>query len=174
MTAGPQPAEEEGILVDEEDRPVGTAPRSEIRGRNLLHRGTAILCRDPAGRIFLHRRTDTKDVFPGLYDVFAGGMVSPGESYEESARRELSEELGIEGAELRLLFKHRYLGPENRLWTTVYEVIWDGPVRLQPEEIVSGEFVEEAELVERLDELPFVPDGLEVFRRYLAERAKAD
>jgi len=164
------PEEEQGILVDEEDRVVGAAPRSEIRRRNLLHRSTAILCRDGADRIFLHRRTETKDVFPGLYDVFAGGMVANGESYEESARRELAEELGIAGVELRPCFRHLYLGPENRVWTAVYEVTWDGPIRIQPEEVASGEFVEEDELVARLEELPFVPDGLEVFRRYLGER----
>src|SRR4051812_32230641 len=66
--------EELGQLVDEHDRVAGAAPRSEIRARGLLHRGVAILCRNPAGEVYVHRRTTSKDVFPGLYDMWAGGM----------------------------------------------------------------------------------------------------
>lgn len=60
------PADELADVVDEDDRVVGRAGRSEIRARNLLHRGVAILCRNSRGEIYVHRRTDTKDVFPGM------------------------------------------------------------------------------------------------------------
>lgn len=171
MTFEHAAAAEVADLVDDRDRVVGRATRREIRARNLLHRSVAVLCRNPAGEIYVHRRTDTKDVFPGMYDMFAGGVVAAGESYEECARRELAEELGVVGSEPAFLFKHRYAGPENFVWTAAFEVIWAGPIRIQVEEIAWGEFMPEEELIARLDEWPFVPDGLEVFRRYLAERA---
>lgn len=161
------PGNELADLVDEEDRVVGRATRREVRARTLLHRGVAILCRNPEGEIYVHRRTDSKDVFPGLYDMFVGGMVEAGESYDEAARRELAEELGVVGPEPAFLFKHRYDGPGNRVWTAVYEVRWAGPVVPQAEEIVWGRFMSEDELLGKLDEWTFVPDGLEVFRRYL-------
>src|SRR6266542_5461370 len=94
-------------LVDEDDRVVGVAPRSEVRARNLLHREVAAICRNSAGAIYVHRRTDTKDVFPGLYDMWVAGVVSSGETYAQAVRRELEEELGITG-EPAFLFKHRY------------------------------------------------------------------
>jgi len=53
-----------------------------------------VLCRDAAGRIYVHRRTDDKDVYPGMYDMTAGGVLGAGESYLEAARRELAEALG--------------------------------------------------------------------------------
>jgi 8-oxo-dGTP pyrophosphatase MutT (NUDIX family) len=160
--------EEEGVLVDGEDRVIGHAPRSEMRARNLLHRGTAVAVRNSAGDIYVHRRTRTKDIFPGLYDMFVGGLVVYGESYDDCARREVAEELGIVGPTPVPLFKHLYPGPENRCWTAIYEVTWDGPIVHQETEIEWGAFLSLAELEQRLDEWSFVPDGEEIYRRYAA------
>ena len=159
-------------LVDEDDRVVGVAPRSEVRSKSLLHREVAAICRNRDGAIYVHRRTETKDVFPGMYDMWVAGVVSSGETYEGAVRRELEEELGIAGAEPTFLFKHRYLDRHLNWWTEAFEVRWDGPIRHQPEEVAWGAYLSEAELVAKLDEWPFVPDGVEVFRRYLKERAK--
>jgi isopentenyldiphosphate isomerase len=154
-------------LVDEDDRVIGRAPRSEVRRRNLLHRGAGVLCRNSAGDVYVHRRSDTKDVFPGLYDAFAGGIVASGESYEQAARRELAEELGVVGAELRPLVKQRYRGPDLQTWNTVFEAVWDGPIVHQVEEIAWGAFVPVGELRQRLDSWELVPDGLMALRFYL-------
>ena len=65
-------------------RVVGCAPRSQMRAENLPHAATSVAVRDADGRIYVHRRTDTKDLFPGAHDVWAGGVVAAG---EEPARR---------------------------------------------------------------------------------------
>jgi 8-oxo-dGTP pyrophosphatase MutT (NUDIX family) len=155
-------------VVDEQDRVVGRASRREVRARRLLHRFSSVLCRDPAGRVYVHRRTHDKDVYPGLYDMFAGGVLAAGETYLQAARRELAEELGVVGPEPRFLFKHRYRGEENPSWSALFEVTWDGPVRPQASEIAWGAFLDEGELLARLEEWPFAPDGLEIFRRWRA------
>jgi 8-oxo-dGTP pyrophosphatase MutT (NUDIX family) len=163
------PGDEILDVVDERDRVVGQASRREVRARRLLHRFAAVLCHDPAGRVYVHRRVDDKDVYPGLYDMFAGGVLAAGETYREAAARELAEELGVVGPEPRFLFRHRYRGAENPSWSALFEVTWDGPVRPQASEIAWGAFLADDELLARLEEWPFVPDGLEVYRRYLAE-----
>ena len=157
-------------VVDEGDRVVGQALRRDVRGRNLLHREVAAIVRNTGGEIFVHRRTETKDVFPGMYDMFVAGVVTSGEHYDEAIERELGEELGIEGVRPSFLFKTRYEDPAINWWTAVYEVVWDGPVRMQEDEIAWGAFMPQADLVAKLDAWPFVPDGLLVFRRYLRER----
>ena len=157
-------------LVDAEDRVIGQASRREVRGRNLRHRGVGILCWDPTGRLYVHRRTDTKDVFPALYDMFVGGVVGAGEDYAVAARREVGEELGIVGPEPVHLFQHLYQGPDNHAWVGVYEVVWDGPIVHQPSEVAWGQWMTLAEVVDRLETWDWVPDGLEIFRRYLRER----
>ena len=164
------PADELLDVVDEQDRVVARATRREVRRGRLLHRFSSVLCWDPGGRLYVHRRTDDKDVYPGMYDMTAGGVLAAGETYLEAARRELAEELGVAGPELRFLFKHRYRGPENPSWSALFEVTWDGPVTPQASEIAWGAFLAEDELLARLEQWPFVPDGLEVYRRYLAGR----
>jgi len=160
-------AEEMVDLVDEDDRVIGRAPRSEVRRRKLLHRGAGVLCRNSAGDVYVHRRTASKDVFPGMYDAFAGGIVASGESYEQAARRELAEELGVVGAELRPLVKQRYRGPDLQTWNVVFETVWDGPIVHQADEVAWGAFVPVDELRQRLETWEFVPDGLMALRYYL-------
>jgi isopentenyldiphosphate isomerase len=121
------------------------------------------------GEIYVHRRAETKDVFPGMYDMFVAGVVTSGESYDDAVRRELAEELGVQGVEPAFLLKSRYHDADINWWACCYEVIWDGPIRHQEEEIAWGRFMSETELTAQLDRLPFVPDGLVAFRRYLGE-----
>lgn len=155
-------------IVDEEDRVVGRATRAQMRRENLLHRVVAILCRNREGRIYVQRRTATKDLFPSLYDMFVAGTVEAGESYDAAARRELEEELGIAGVTLEPLFRHRYEGDLTRSLTAVYSVEWNGPIVHQPSEIVWGAFRSRSELLANLEQFDFVPDGLELFTRYVA------
>lgn len=91
------PADEILDIVDEQDEVIGQAPRGEAYARGMRHRCAFILVRDAQGRIFVHRRTPTKLVFPSLYDMFVGGVVGAGESYDAAALREAEEELGVFG-----------------------------------------------------------------------------
>ncbi|MBH5135420.1 NUDIX domain-containing protein [Streptomyces sp. HB-N217] len=75
-------------VVDENDRVVGRARRGDVYDRGLRHRCVFVWARDPEGRVFVHRRTASKLVFPALYDMFVGGVVGAGESYDDAALRE--------------------------------------------------------------------------------------
>jgi 8-oxo-dGTP pyrophosphatase MutT (NUDIX family) len=159
------PGQELVDVVDEGNRVVATVTRREVRERSLLHRCTYVLVRNRSGEVLVHRRTDTKDVHPGAYDLFAGGVCVAGESYDDCARRELAEELGVTGVELRFLFRHRYRGPGGQAWGAVYEVRWDGPVRHQESEVAWSGWVTPGELPRMLAELDFCPDSREIFER---------
>ena len=161
------PGAEPVDVVDEDDRAVGVVTRSEMRARGLLHRCTYVFVLNPRGEIYVHKRTDTKDVYPGMFDVCAGGVNAAGESYDGCARRELEEELGISGAPLRFRFKQRYSGPDGQVWGGVYDVERDGPIAHQPEEVAWGAFVTFEELRTMMRDREFCPDGLEIFERWL-------
>lgn len=152
-------------LVNRENRVVGRALRSEVRKQNLLHRGIAVLVCNSQGQVYVHQRTASKDLFPSLFDMFVGGVVGEGESYEEAARREAQEELGAAG-ELEFLFDHLYEGPLNFSWVRCFRTTWDGPIRHQPEEIQWGGWMDESALDQWIEEVTIVPDGLEVFHAY--------
>jgi len=152
--------DERVALVDEHGCVVGSAARSVVRRDNLRHASTAVLVRDRAGRIYLHRRSDTKDWAPGHWDVAAGGVMTAGEAPYDSALRELEEELGVAGVELVALGTRRYEDATTRCFEHVYETVWDGPVRHQPEEVVEGRWVSFDELAAVLADpgVLFVPD----------------
>lgn len=153
-------------LVDRENQVVGRALRQEVRQNNLLHRGVAILVRNSQGQVYVHQRTASKDLFPAMYDMFVGGVVGAGEEYLAAAQREVDEELGVAGGGLEFLFDHLYQGSENYSWIRVYRVTWDGAIRHQPEEVQWGSWMDESQLDAWTEQVPVVPDGLDVFRAY--------
>ncbi|MGD8858929.1 MAG: NUDIX domain-containing protein [Myxococcales bacterium] len=155
-------------VVDEFDRVIGTVTRAQMRAQNLLHRNVAVLCTNSDGHIYVQQRTETKDVYPGLYDMFVAGVVSAGESYDEAARREIGEELGIVGPTPMPLVDHRYEGEGSRSITRVYRVTWDGPMQHQPSEVAWGRYCTPQELIDNPRGWEFVPDGAEIFSAHRA------
>ncbi len=157
-------------VVDDQDRVVGQARRGEATARRFIHRCAFIRVLDEHGRLFVHRRAPTKLVFPSYYDMFVGGVVAAGESYDEAARREAAEELGVDDLPApTFLDKFLYESPQHAWWSAVYELRYGGPVHPQAEEIVWHAFLTEDELEARIAEWPFVPDGLEAYRRLRGE-----
>src|SRR5262249_25802812 len=127
-------------VIDDAGRTVGATTRGEVRARGLPHRCVYVLVFNQQGELFIHLRTPTKDVYPSHWDVTVGGVLAAGESFAEGARRELAEELGID-AEPDPLFPFGYADAATVAQAVVYRVAHEGPFRLQPEEIVRGEFV---------------------------------
>jgi 16S rRNA (adenine1518-N6/adenine1519-N6)-dimethyltransferase len=82
-------------VVDKNDRILGDASRFEVHGNNLRHRAVHILVFNPAREVYLQQRSRWKDRHPMKWDSSAAGHVIAAESYDETARRELTEELGI-------------------------------------------------------------------------------
>jgi 8-oxo-dGTP pyrophosphatase MutT (NUDIX family) len=152
-------------VVDDDGRPVAVVTRREMRAHHLPHRSTYILVFDTRGWLFVHLRTATKDAYPSHWDPCAGGVLAPGEDFGVGAARELAEELGV-NAPLEELFPFRWQDPFNVVHGMVYRVVHDGPFRLQPDEVVRGEFLPLEMVEERARWEPFCPDGLAVVREY--------
>ena len=74
------PGEEIVQIVDEQNRELGELPRRLMREQRLIHRASYILVFNAAGALFIQKRTSTKDVYPGYWDVAAGGVVQAGET----------------------------------------------------------------------------------------------
>lgn len=72
-------------IVDRDNIPIGAAPRHIMRQHGLIHRASYILVFNCQGELFIQKRTLTKDIYPGYWDVAAGGVVLAGESDHDSA-----------------------------------------------------------------------------------------
>ncbi|MFC3896580.1 NUDIX hydrolase [Lentzea rhizosphaerae] len=156
-------------LYDEERFVIGTVSRERMRAENLWHGCATIVVRSLDGsRVYVHRRTDTKDIFPGLYDCTAGGVIDAGEVPDTAAERELREELGVE-VPLKKLFISKYVDDHTRYHVWVYEARTDGPFTHQPEEVAWGGWMDLEELRDKIEDpdWPLVPDGRVIGREWL-------
>ncbi len=164
-------AEEIVTIVDRSNRVIGEASRREMRARNLIHRACFILVFNDRRELFVQQRTMIKDVYPGRWEIAAGGVVAAGESVEESAARELLEELGVKG-ELRYFYEMYYEDRFNRVFCHVFRTSHNGPFVLQPEEVVRGEFMPLTEIVSRLGAENLTPDALPILDYLLNGKAE--
>ena len=155
--------------------PVGSASRERMRREGLWHAAASVLVLSPDLRsVYVHRRTDTKDVYPGMYDCWAGGVVAAGEDPLVTAYRELAEELGIQHATVRFAFRSVHEHGSVRFHGFLHETVWNGPVTHQAEEIAWGGWMPLSELQERLNDpaWPFVPDGRQFIEEWFALRGQ--
>lgn len=147
---------------DAEGRVTGTAPRSRVRRENLPHAATVVVIVDRDARVLVHRRSERKDLWPGLLDCASGGVVLAGEAFESAARRELAEEVGIDDAGLALEFLLRDWYRDDLTWylASVYRAGWDGPVRFVDGEVAEAWWAAPEAVAAALADptSPFVPD----------------
>jgi 8-oxo-dGTP pyrophosphatase MutT (NUDIX family) len=152
--------DEQVAIVDAENHVVASAPRSRMRREGLPHRATYVFVFHPDGRLYVQHRTMTKDVYPGYWDLAAGGVVLAGETYEESAVRELGEEMGISGVPLEEWFDFYFEDGESKVWGRVWSCVYDGPLRLQEEEVQGVELLRVDDILEGRLARRFTPDSL--------------
>ncbi len=100
LKALPQDSEEVFDVVDMADEVTGQATRGEVHAQGLIHRAVHLFVFNPAGELFLQKRSQLKDIHPGVWDSSAAGHLDSGEDYGAAAERELEEELGLTGVEL--------------------------------------------------------------------------
>ncbi|HET9655338.1 MAG TPA: NUDIX domain-containing protein, partial [Kineosporiaceae bacterium] len=126
-----------------------------------------VLVRRSAGELLGHRRADTKDLWPGLHDCAAGGVLLAGEDPDDGAVRELAEEVGVHGVPLQPLLRLWYRGAHTHYLAHVYQTVWDGEVTFADGEVAAAWWEPEAVLAGRLRDpgWPFVPDTREILRR---------
>jgi isopentenyl-diphosphate delta-isomerase len=84
------------ILVDANDRAVGTMEKMEAHRKGILHRAFSVLLFNDAGQVLLQKRSKGKYHSSGLWTNTCCSHPLPGESMEDATRRRLREEMGID------------------------------------------------------------------------------
>lgn len=155
-------------IVDSQDKVIGTATRAEIHRLGFLHRAVHLFVFNPAGQLYIQRRSRSKDRHPGKLDSSAAGHVDPGETYEETAIRELQEELGIK-AEVKEILRVPASEQTDNEHVVLFEVMTELEPVPNPEEIQWGAFMSREGVTERMDESPedFVPAFVMLWRKFI-------
>jgi isopentenyl-diphosphate delta-isomerase len=83
------------ILVDPDDRPLGTMEKMEAHRLGVLHRAFSAFVFNSRGELLLHRRALEKYHSGGLWTNTCCSHPRPGESIVEAAQRRLVEEMGM-------------------------------------------------------------------------------
>ena len=148
-------------IIDGSGAVVGVVARAVMRRDNLKHRAVFVAVFDSRGRLLVHQRSATKDLWPSRWDIAVGGVMAPGESWADGARRELADEMGIDGPiALEHLGDGSYADADVDTVGRVYRVVSDGPFVFVDGEVVAAELVTADELARRLATDVFVPDSL--------------
>ena len=157
-------------LVDEKNNVLGAVPRRQMREQRLLHRATYIFVFHSSGQLYVQRRTMNKDLYPGYWDPAAGGVLLAGESYEESARRELEEEFGVRNVPLESHFDFYFEDVDGRVWGGVFSCVYDGELKLQADEVQGVQLMTIDQIFAPASGDSFAPDSLEALRLYVEHR----
>lgn len=104
--------QEEVILVDESDRPVGVMEKMAAHRQARLHRAFSVFIFNSKGEMLLQQRAPEKYHSAGLWTNACCSHPRPGEDTREAAVRRLQEELG-------------FTAPLEKLFAFTYRTVYD-------------------------------------------------
>src|ERR1700754_4636109 len=133
------PQQEEVILVDKDDTPLGTMEKIEAHRQALLHRAFSVFIFNSKGEMLLQRRAPGKYHSPGLWTNACCSHPRPGEDTGVAAGRRLQGGLGVT-MPMGKLFEFTYRSVfDNGLteyeFDHVFVGVYDGDVYPDPAEV---------------------------------------
>ena len=152
-------ASEELILVDEQDREIGSASKAECHeGTGTLHRAFSIFVFNAENQLLLQQRSESKPLWPLYWSNTCCSHPRRGETMDLAVSRRLRQELGFE-CDLTYLYKFMYQAQfgdagAEREFCSVYYGYYDGSVDANVSEIADWRHVDITSLNEELDAHP--------------------
>ena len=137
--------EEQVVLVNEQDEPVGVMNKMEAHEKAVLHRAFSVFVLNDKNEVMLQQRAHHKYHSPLLWTNTCCSHQRAGETNIEAGKRRLSEEMGFV-VELKELFHFIYKAPfDNGLTEHELDHVMIGysnqtPV-INPEEVESWKWM---------------------------------
>ncbi len=160
-------------IINENDEVVGSATRDEVYAQKLRHRIVHVMLRDSNGKLLLQKRSGEVSFKPGHWVTSAGGHVRSGESFEQAALREMSEEIGV-SIPLEMKFKDQYISVEQQIPKILetFEGSYSGTLRLDPNEVAEAVYFTVPEIQTMIENgEKFHPELLFLFyKHYLTKK----
>ncbi|MBS9462709.1 isopentenyl-diphosphate Delta-isomerase [Flagellimonas sp. 389] len=163
--------EENVILVNEADEPIGLMPKMEAHEKAVLHRAFSVFVMNGKGETMLQQRAKDKYHSPLLWTNTCCSHQRDGESNVEAGKRRLQEEMGFK-TELKELFSFIYKAPfDNGL--TEHELdhvmigYYEGTPFLNPDEVADWKWMLPKDIK---DDISKNPEGYTAWFKIIFER----
>lgn len=160
--------------VDAEGNVIATVTRRAMRAGRLRHRCTYVVVLTSDDEVVVHQRADWKEVYPSFWDVAFGGVCGVGESWLESAERELAEEAGIVDVVLEPIGSVRHDSEDGAVVGEAFVVRSDAEPTCPDGEVVRVDHVPLADLGAWLDGRDVCLDSREAVLPLLAAHLDTD
>lgn len=146
------------ILVDENDKEIGTGEKLLTHLRGRLHRAVSVFLFNAEGQFLLQQRAFSKYHSGGLWSNTCCGHPRPGETPLAAAERRLLEEMGIKCA-LEKNFDFIYKAELNdglieHEFDHVFFGRFDGAAKPDPEEACNWQWIDRESLERNVKEHP--------------------
>lgn len=150
--------EENVILVNEADEPIGLMPKMEAHEKAVLHRAFSVFIMNDNGQTMLQQRAEDKYHSPLLWTNTCCSHQRDGETNIEAGKRRLLEEMGFE-TELKELFSFIYKAPfDNGLTEHELDHVMMGKYnqlpKINPDEVADWKWMHPSEIKNDIAENP--------------------
>lgn len=145
---------ENGLYTNE------VASREDCHAKGLWHKAVVVfIVSSDNKRVLLQQRSNTKKLWPGLWDITAGGHVLAGELGYDAVIRETKEEIGVSISKESLEFIGATRSENikgdiiNRHFNEYYVVHWDIDTRdivLQEEEVQAIKWFDTDDVIQKI------------------------
>jgi len=156
-------------IVDASDKVIGSAESKEVYDKKLPHRIVHVFVVHPKTKaIYFQRRSEKKSYLPGFYCTSAGGHVRSGESYEQAAKRELGEELGL-NVPVKKVHRTNFVLDGHDRFIELFVAFAEGGIKFTDGEVAGGEFLSMNDASNLIEKGEKVHPQLDVCFRWLAK-----
>ena len=136
---------EEVVLVDENDKVLGTKEKIQAHQEGLLHRAFSVLIFNEKMEMLIHKRAADKYHCGGLWTNACCSHPRPNEATIDAAKRRLTEEMGF-SCELKYIDSFIYKVSLNNGLTEhefdhLYVGKYTGIIEANPKEVEEWEYV---------------------------------
>ena len=140
---------EKVVLVNKEDKEIGTEEKIKAHLQGKLHRAFSIFLFNKKGELLIQKRAKSKYHSGGLWSNTCCSHPRPKENLKEAAKRRLKEEMGIE-TDLKKIFSFIYRAKLGDLVEHEFDHVFfgrfDGRPKPNKKEVADWQWIKLTEL----------------------------
>ncbi|MFA7379355.1 MAG: isopentenyl-diphosphate Delta-isomerase [Bacteroidia bacterium] len=144
--------QEQVILVNESDEPIGEMEKMLAHEQGVLHRAFSVFIFNAKGEVLLQQRALSKYHSPGLWTNTCCSHPRPGETTEQATHRRLKEEMGFDCTlqhKFSFIYKVQF---DNGLYEHeldhVYTGVYEDEPSINPDEVNTFKWMKWEQLLE--------------------------